>query len=282
MRIRRPEPMTPVKIPDELRRLANLTLIEKFEDLDKRLRAASENKDAENRAKIEALLVRLAPIDRDLRQKIDVFRGLVSEWRALDAETGKARATFAELESDLTAKVKSGAISYSGKLDALALSRSQFEQTRRDIETKAAPLLKTIRDLDDEIKALQLVWSELELEIIAAAGEAQLSYFRGVERRLQEFRPVAFGGRTFALAQGVKSRRRECGNYKRNSVVWGLSMRVKAADIPALILDSRIPDKYLGRVKEIIAEAAGQGRDINLNVAADGYPAPGISWSFVS
>lgn len=276
------EPTSAAAVPENLRRLAELTLISKFEALDKRLRTEAGERDRENREKIDGLLLRLAPVDAELRMKIDVFGGLIKEWRAIGDDLKKARNAFAAESERVDAKVKAGAVTFTAGQEQKAELGARHEAAKRETSAKAEELLQTIRSVDNEIKALQLTWTELELEIVTAAESAQLSYFRGVEARLQEFRPVLGGGRAFGLGQSVKDRRRMSGNFKRDGVLFGMSMKIKAADIPMLPTDSRIPNKYLGRILEIVGETEGLKRDILVNITADSHPQPGISWSFAS
>lgn len=268
------------KIPEELRRLVNLTLIDKFEALDAKLRAEAEAKNKQNAEKIEEFLVRLVPIDKDLKARIEIFQRLGREYQALEDRISAARRAFADHEDKRMREVKAGTLTYAERQEQGALARAELAAKEREHAAKAEPLLKTIRDLDDEIKQLQLAWMDLEADIREAASEARIRYFRSLELRVKEGLPSAYSFNAIGLMQAVKERQRQARNYRGNAVLYGLTLKVKAADLPWTIFDSRIPDKYLPRLREIIAEAAGQGRDINLVIAADSHPQPGMSWSF--
>jgi len=268
------------KIPEELRRLVNLTLIEKLEALDAKLRAEAEAKNKQNAEKIEALLVRLVPIDKDLRAKIEVFQKLGREYEALEDRISAARRAFADHEDELMAKVKDGSLTYAERQEQGALARAELAAKEREHTAKAAPLLKAIRDVDDEIKQLQIVWLGIETDVRQLTSEATISYLKSLEARVKEAAPSVYGFSSLGLMRAVKELEHQARNYKTNAVLWGLTLNVKAAMIPWTIFDSRIPDKYLPRLQEIIAEAAGKGRDINLVIPADSHDDPGIRWSF--
>jgi hypothetical protein len=270
------------EIPEELRKLAKLTLFDEFKSIDEKIRHEAVEKDEKYRAEVEALLVRLVPIDKELREKIRVLNSLTGEFCALRSKTQKARQSLDDFKAKSLQEVKEGHKGYKDHLVEDAAARAAIDAKDREYEAIREPVLKEIRSLDDEIKRLQIAWLEIEYGLKSKAVDVHLDFLNALETKVKKLKWSSLNINTVGLRDTIRERQRQSNNYRKDSVIFPMTVRASVERAPALLFDSRIPSKHLPRLREILAEIRDlpPGQEINLTLIPDNHPnGGGLQWS---
>lgn len=246
------------EIPEGLRKLVNLTLISKFQEAEVGLRAEAERKHAENAEKIEGLLARLAPIHRDLLDKLAVKARLEGEYFAIEGELEPLREKVQKAEEQSLADVKTGKLTYAEHQKAQAERKAGLESKERAIQARLEPALGVLRDLDREIKKLQFLWTELEFAIKEAASKATVEFVRKLEDKVKDFRIFAGSISTYGLTLHLQELRRHQGDAEK-AVLFPFTVVADGDKVGRLLFDSRFPSRHLPEIREIIWETRLKG-----------------------